>query len=317
MDQMRSVLRVRHYSARTEEVYCAWVVRFIRHHHLRHPELLGAEEIRAFLSHLADQRVSASTQNQALAALIFLYGEVLGHPLAELGEFSRAKRPQRIPVVLTQREVLAVLERMTGVPKLMASLLYGSGLRLLECVSLRIKDIDFERGEIRLRDGKGQKDRVTPLPQTLIEPLRAHLDEVRRKHQQEVREGGGWATMPTALARKYPKAGHEWIWQWVFPATRTYVERVTGEVRRHHLHETVLQRAVHVAAQLSGVEKRVTCHVFRHSFATHLLETGYDIRTIQELLGHRDVSTTMLYTHVMNRGGLGVRSPLDLPGERR
>jgi integron integrase len=278
---------------------------------------MGTEEIQAFLTHLAEQKVSASTQNQALAALLFLYSEVLARQLVDLGDFVRAKRPHRIPVVLTQPEVLAVLANMNGVTKLMASLLYGSGLRLLECASMRVKDLDFERNEIRLRDGKGRRDRVTPLPRTLSEPLRAHLREGRRAHEVEIAKGGGWVTVPDALERKYPNLGREWIWQWVFPATRTYVDSTTGEVRRHHLHETVLQRAVKVAAEAAQIDKPVTCHVFRHSFATHLLEGGYDIRTIQELLGHRDVSTTMIYTHVLNRGGLGVRSPLDFQGPER
>jgi integron integrase len=281
-------------------------------HNLRHPRELGPPEIEAFLSHLANaQHVSASAQNQALAALLFLYVRVLSVPLARLGEFTRAKRPQRVPVVLAQTEIGAVLDRMTGVPALMASLLYGAGLRLLECARLRAKDLDFERLEIVVRDGKGRKDRITMLPERMVDPLRAHLDGVRAQHARDVAAGPGWVELPNALDRKYPNAAREWPWQWVFPATRTYVDPVTGRVRRHHLHETVLQRAVREAVLAARLSKRASCHTLRHSFATHLLEGGYDIRTIQELLGHQDVSTTMISTHVLNRGGLGVRSPLD------
>lgn len=273
---------------------------------------LGAPEIEAFLDHLATSRaVSASTQNQALAALLFLYIRVLDRPPTLAWGFARGKRPEHLPVVLTPTEVVAVLERLDGAPRLMASLLYGAGLRLMECASLRVKDLELERREIRVRDGKGQKDRVAPLPRRLLEPLQAHLVEVRRLHEVDLAKGGGWVALPNALDRKYPNAGREWPWHWVFPATRTYVDGATGQVRRHHLHETVLQRAVRDAALAAGLAKRVSCHVLRHSFATHLLEAGYDIRTIQELLGHKDVATTMIYTHVLNRGGLGVRSPLD------
>jgi integron integrase len=319
MDRIRDALRVRRYSPRTEKAYCGWIRRYILFHSRRHPRDLGPEAIEAFLTHLATEgRVSASTQNQALAAILFLYVRVLERPQEWLGSFVRAKRPERLPVVLTPAEVMAVLDRMSGLPRLMATLLYGSGLRLLECACLRVKDLDFERREVLVRDGKGQKDRITMLPFRLVEPLRAHLEKMRTQHETDLGDGAGWVELPDALGKKYPNAGREWPWQWVFPATRTYRAPGTGEIRRHHLHETVLQRAVRSAALSAGIAKPVSCHVLRHSFATHLLESGYDIRTIQELLGHRDVSTTMIYTHVLNRGGLAVRSPFDLPpGPRR
>jgi integron integrase len=311
MDEVRSALRVRHYSPRTEEAYTAWILRFARFHQ-KHPLDLDASAIQSFLTYLAsEEEVSASTQNQALAALLFLYQTVLKVSPERVGEFVRAKRTERVPVVLGHLDVMAVLDHLTGAPKLMASLLYGSGLRLLECIKLRVKDIDFERAEVRIACGKGNKDRVTPLPAKLVEPLREHLRSVRRAYDADIARGGGWVEIPPAFARKSPNAGHTWNWQWVFPASRPYTDRNTGEVRRHHLHETVLQRAVKIAALAAGITKPVTCHTLRHSFATHLLEAGYDIRTIQELLGHRDVSTTMIYTHVLQRGGLGVRSPLD------
>ena len=279
-------------------------------------------EIEDYLSHLANvEKVSASSQNQALAGILFLFLHVLSVSLGKLGDFPRAKRPQRIPAVLTPMEVSAVLERMHGVTRLMASLLYGSGLRLLECCRLRVKDLDLERGEILIRDGKGQKDRRSVLPRRLVEPLRAHLAEVKQDHLHDLKQGAGVVELPDALDRKLPGASRDWAWQWVFPATRPYLHPQTRTWRRHHLHETVLQRAVREAALSAGLTKRVGCHTFRHSFATTLLENGYDIRTIQELMGHRDVTTTMVYTHVLNRGGFGVRSPLDgmflLPGPRR
>jgi integron integrase len=273
---------------------------------------MGAAEVTAFLSSLAvDDDVSASTQNQALVAILFLYREVLGETLPWLDDVVRAKRPARLPAVMTAREVAAVLRELGGVPKLMATLLYGSGLRLMECARLRVKDVDFDMRQITIRDGKGGRDRRTVLPDTAIAPLRSHLNDVRAQHERDVSRGAGFVELPDALRRKLPSAPREWIWQWVFPATRTYVDRVTGERRRHHLHESVLQRAVKEAARRARVPKRVTCHTFRHSFATHLIESGYDIRTVQELLGHRDVSTTMIYTHVLNRGGHGVRSTAD------
>ena len=312
LDQVREALRTRHYSRRTEKAYVGWIRRYVIFNGKRHPREMGETEVTRFLSDLAVERnVSASTQNQALAALLFLYRVVLGIELKWLDAMVRAKRPQRLPVVLTRREVRDLLGRLRGTTWLMASLLYGSGLRLLECARLRVKDVDFERGEILVRDGKGRKDRVTMLPASVKGPLREHLAWVRRVHAADLRRGLGSVEMPDALNRKYPNAARDWSWQWVFPATRHYTVAETGERRRHHLHETVLQRAVTQAAREAAIAKPASCHTLRHSFATHLLEAGQDIRTIQELLGHRDVSTTMIYTHVLNRGGLGVRSPLD------
>ena len=312
LQRVQETLRARRRSPRTAEAYCHWLQRFFVFHDHRPVSDLGHAEIEEYLSHLANvERVSASSQNQALAALLWLFLHVLSVPLEKLGEFTRARRPQRIPSVLTPMEVAAVLERMHGAPRLMASLLFGSGLRLLECCRLRVKDLDLERGEILVRDGKGQKDRRTMLPRRLVEPLRAHLAEVKETHLHDLKQGAGVVELPDALDRKLPGASREWSWQWVFPATRHYLHPETRTWRRHHLHETVLQRAVREAALAAGLNKRVGCHTFRHSFATALLENGYDIRTIQELMGHRDVTTTMIYTHVLNRGGFGVRSPLD------
>jgi integron integrase len=312
LDRLREALRARHYSRRTEAVYVMWARRFIRHHRLRHPNEMGEPEVRAFLGHLAvTDRVSASTQNQALAALLFLYEHVLERPLPRVDGFVRAKLPARLPVVLSRGEVRAVLAQLQGVHWLMAMLLYGAGLRLLECATLRVKDVDFERQQIVVRRGKGNRDRRTMLPQAVRGPLQEHLAAMRRQHERDVRNGAGWVELPHRIELKYPNAGRDWAWQWIFPATRTYVDRATGHRRRHHLHETVLQRAVRVAVLRAGVTKPATCHTFRHSFATHLLEDGHDIRTIQELLGHRDVSTTMIYTHVVNRGPLGAASPAD------
>ncbi len=312
LDQVREAIRTRHYSGRTEEAYVGWIKWYILFNGKRHPADMGEVEIGRFLSSLAvDAKVAASTQNQALSALLFLYKDVLSRDLAWLDAVVRAKGPMRLPVVLTPDEVKAVLGRMQGVPKLMAALLYGSGLRLLECARLRIKDVDFGRGEVVVRGGKGDKDRVTMLPATLKLAIARHLDRVRRLHELDLARGAGWVELPGALGRKYRNAGREWGWQWVFPATRHYVDVATGQRRRHHLHESVLQRAFKEAVRRSGIAKPATCHSLRHSFATHLLESGYDIRTVQELLGHRDVSTTMIYTHVLNRGGRGVRSPMD------
>jgi integron integrase len=273
---------------------------------------MGAAEVTSFLTSLAVRdKVAASTQNQALSALLFLYREVLGVELPWLDDVVRAKRPQYLPVVLTRDEVRAVLQRLEGVPRLMAILLYGAGLRLLECCRLRVKDVDFATNQIVIRDGKGRKDRVTMLPAAVKATLIAHVERVRAQHQADLRQGAGWVELPSALARKYPNAGREWGWQWVFPATRIYKEGLTGQRRRHHLHESVLQRAVKDAVRAVGIAKPATCHTFRHSFATHLLEESHDIRTVQELLGHQDVRTTMIYTHVLNRGPAGVRSPAD------
>ncbi len=312
LQRVCETLRARRNSPRTAEAYCHWIRRFFVFHDHRPAGELGRPEIEEYLSHLANvEKVSASSQNQALAALLFLFLHVLGVPLGKIGEFTRAKRPQRMPVVLTPTEVAAILDRMSGAPRLMASLLYGSGLRLLEACRLRVKDLDLERGEILVRDGKGQKDRITLLPRSLADPLRLHLAEVKDIHQHDLAQGAGSVELPDALDRKLPNASREWCWQWVFPATRHYFHEETRTWRRHHLHETLLQRAVHEALLAAGLTKRAGCHTFRHSFATHLLENGYDIRTIQELLGHTDVATTMIYTHVLNRGGFGVRSPLD------
>jgi len=312
LDRVRVAVKARHYSPRTEDAYVGWIRRFILFHDKRHPEEMGEPEITAFLSDLATEgRVAASTQNQALAALLFLYQRVLGRNLEWLADVVHAKRPDRLPVVLSRDEVAAVLGRMRGMPRLMASLLYGAGLRLLECAELRVKDLDFDRHELTVRDGKGRKDRLTMLPERLAPALRAHLAQVRDRHRNDLAAGSGFVALPDALDRKYPSASRDWPWQWVFPAARHYVDRVTGEKRRHHLHETVLQRAVKAAVTAARIAKHATAHTLRHSFATHLLEQGYDIRTIQELLGHRDVKTTMIYTHVLNRGPGGVRSPLD------
>ena len=303
LDRVRFAVRTRHYSRRTERAYAGWIRRFILFHDKRHPAEMGSAEVTRFLTHLAvEGKVSASTQNQALSALLFLYRDVLGVELAWLDDVVRAKRPARLPVVLSRDEVRAVLSELHGVEQTMASLLYGAGLRLMECCRLRVQDVDFARGELTVRSGKGAKDRVAPLPQALVDPLTTHLAGVRELHARDLRAGAGSVEMPEALERKYPRAAWEWPWQWVFPATRPYVDVTTGRRRRHHLHESVLQRAVREAALKARLSKRVTCHALRHSFATHLLEGGYDIRTIQELLGHRDVSTTMIYTHVLNRG---------------
>jgi len=317
LDQVRLALRERHYSRNTEDAYVAWIRRFILFHGKRHPRDMGEAEAGAFLSHLAVvARVSASTQNQALAAILFLYRHVLRCDLPWLSDVVRARRSERLPVVLTRAEVSAVLRELRGTVRLMACLLYGAGLREIECCRLRVKDVEFARHRIVVRAGKGDKDRVTVLPATLGVDLARHLDVVARQHRADLAQGAGWVELPMALGRKYPNAGREWAWQWVFPATRHYVDRATGERRRHHLHETVLQRGVTQAIRRAGIHKAASCHTLRHSFATHLLEDGYDIRTIQELLGHRDVSTTMIYTHVLDRGPGGVRSPADRLLER-
>jgi len=312
LDQVRAVIRLRHYSIRTEEAYVNVIRRFIIYHQKRHPKEMGVDEIRQYLSHLATaDHVAASTQNVALSALLFLYREVLLIDLPLIEGVERAKRPQRIPVVLTPEEVKGVLAQMTGTHHLMASLLYGAGLRLMECVRLRVKDLDFAYRQIIVRDGKGERDRRTILPEPLAVPLRRHLARVRLQHEEDVRQDCGRVYLPYALERKYPKAATEWVWQYVFPAAKLSVDPRTGERRRHHASEDRLQRVVKRAIHSAGVEKRASCHTLRHSFATHLLEDGYDIRTIQELLGHADISTTMIYTHVLNKGGRGVRSPLE------
>jgi integron integrase len=312
LDRVRAAIRARHYSRRTEKAYVAWIRRYILFHGKRHPAEMGAVELTQYLSALAARdNVAASTQNQALSALLFLYREVLGHDVPWLDEIVRARRPARLPVVLTRDEVAAVIGQLRGTPRLMAILIYGAGLRLLECARLRVKDIDFARKQVIVRAGKGDKDRVTPLPAIAAAELTRHLEHVKRQHETDLRRGAGWVELPWALARKYPGAGREWAWQWVFPATRVYVDRETGQCRRHHLHESVLQRAIKDAVQRAGISKRATAHTLRHSFATHLLEDDRDIRTVRELLGHRDVSTTMIYTHVLNRGPAGVQGPAD------
>ncbi len=313
LDQLRETLRLKHYSYRTEASYVDWVRRFILFHDKRHPTEMGAPEIQTFLLHLAnDRNVSASTQNQALSALLFLYREVL-HKEIEPVILSAAKRPQRLPTVLSREEVLHLISQLNGTHKLMAQLLYGSGLRLMECVRLRVKDVDFEYKCITVRDGKGEKDRIVPLPETIIPDLKRQIERVRLLHEEDLAAGYGEVYLPYALAEKYPNAARELTWQYLFPAhKRSPDPRCEGKERRHHLDPSALQRAVRRAAQKVGLPKRVTCHTFRHSFATHLLQAGYDIRTVQELLGHKDVRTTMIYTHVLQRGGLAVKSPLDL-----
>ena len=312
LDRVRAANRLRHGSRSTEKSYVGWIRRFILFHGKRHPAEMGAPEVARFLSSLAvEGKVAASTQNQALSALLFLYRYVLQQDLPWLDDIVRARRPKHLPVVLTRDEVRAVISGMEGAARLMATLLYGSGLRLLECARLRVQDVDFAMNQIVVRDGKGAKDRVTVLPAVAKEPLRQHLSKVKRQHDADLALGAGWVELPWALARKYPNAGREWPWQWVFPATRFYFDQASGQRRRHHLHETVLQRAVLEAARQAHLGKRATPHTFRHSFATHLLEDGRDIRTVQELLGHNDVSTTMIYTHVLNRGPSGVTSPAD------
>lgn len=303
---------MRHLSPRTEEAYLHWMRQYHDYNERRDPAQFGADRVTAFLNHLAnDRKVSAATQNQALSALLCLYRDVLGIDLPWLDQLVRAPPSARLPVVLSREEVHAVLSAMEGVPRLMATLLYGAGLRLMECCQLRVKDLDFARQQLVVRQGKGDKDRITLLPRSLHADLQRQLDEAHALHQADIARGAGWVELPPALERKLRGAGREWAWQWVFPATRTWRHPESGELRRHHLHETVLQRAVKDAVRAAGIPKRATCHTFRHSFATHLLEDGTDIRTLQELLGHADVSTTMIYTHVVDRGPMGVRSPLD------
>jgi integron integrase len=312
LEQVRQASRARHFSRRTEDAYTGWIRRYVIFHGRRHPSELGTEAIASFLTWLATERnVSASTQNQAASALLFLYHEVLGIPVAPAHGVLRPRKPRRLPVVLSRAEVQSVLDLLSDPAQLVACLLYGAGMRLLEALQLRVKDIDPGRNEIRVRTGKGGHERVAVLPAVLRARLLRQLTLVRNRHERDLRNGAGWVALPAALARKLPAAGSELAWQWLFPATRFHTDALTNQRRRHHLHESAIQRAMTAAVRRSGIGKRATCHSLRHSFATHLLEDGYDIRTIQELLGHRSVKTTMIYTHVLQRGAMGVRSPLD------
>jgi integron integrase len=307
LEQVREAIRVRHYSLRTEETYVGWIKRFILFHGKRHPRDMGVQEVQQFLSHLAVAgHVAASTQSQALSALLFLYQQVLKQDMGWLDNVVRAKQPHRVPVVLTQDEVKAVLAHLSGTTWIMATLLYGAGLRLLECLRLRVKDVDFTYNHIVVRDGKGRKDRVTMLPQQVKAPLQQHLHDVQQLHVQDVQAGAGHVYLPYALERKYPNASREWVWQYVFPAAQPSRDPRTDLIRRHHVHKLVLQRAVQSAVRKAKLPKAASGHTLRHSFATHLLEAGYDIRTVQELLGHKDVSTTMIYTHVLKRTDIGL-----------
>jgi len=312
LEQVRDVLRTKQYAYSTEQSYIDWISRYILFHQKRHPSEMAEAEVEAFLTHLAvDGNVSASTQNQALSALIFLYRHVLKQPLGNSIEAVRPKQSKHLPTVLTVDEVFQVLQNMDGLPQLITKLLYGSGLRINEGLSLRVQDLDFGQSQIIVRDTKGDRDRVTILPQSIGELLQAHLVQVKQIHKDDLSLGYGEVYLPDDLDRQYPKAGREWIWQYVFPAKQRSVDPRSGVVRRHHLDDSYLQRSLKKAAQNAGISKKVSCHILRHSFATHLLQNGYDVRTVQELLGHKDVKTTMIYTHVLHKGGLGVRSPLD------
>lgn len=312
LDQVRAAARTRHLATNTQKAYVRWIRRFILFHRRRHPREMGVAEVNSFLTHLAvEGHVAASTQNQALCALLFLYGTVLERPLGELEGVVRARRPRRLPVVLTPEEVSRVLTHLDGVPLMVGLLLYGAGLRLMEAMSLRVKDIDFTRNEITIREAKGNKDRVSVLPQRLRHLLREHLVRGKRIYDRDSAGEMVDVVVPGALERKYPGIGRTWPWQWVFPAGGTYRDRESGRLFRHHLHESAVQKAIRLAVLRAGITKPAGCHTLRHSFATHLLMQGHDIRTIQELLGHNDVKTTMIYTHVLNRGGKGVTSPLD------
>ncbi|MGH8556383.1 MAG: integron integrase [Methylococcales bacterium] len=312
LDDLRIEVRRRGYSIRTEQAYAGWVARYLAFHGHPNPRTLGTQAVASFLEHLAVQRkVSASTQNQALNALVFFHGQVLKQPIGTLDSFARAKRSKKLPVVLTRAEVTRLIERLDGTFRLMAELLYGTGMRLMECVRLRVLDVDFGYSQIVIRNAKGAKDRVTPLPQSLVDRMHEHLARVREIFEQDSQDGFGEVYLPEALSRKYPNAPKEWKWHYVFPSGRLSVDPRDGKTRRHHIHETGLQKKIKTAADAAGITKRVTCHSLRHSFATHLLKAGYDIRTVQDLLGHADVSTTMIYTHVLNQPGVTVRSPLD------
>jgi len=312
LDQVRTTIRTKHYSYRTEEAYVSWIRQFILFHNKQHPVDMSEIEVNAFLNYLATRRkVSASTQTQALCAIVFLYRHVLGRELGQLQDLIRAKKKKNLPVVFTREEVRQVLDNLSGTHWLMANLLYGSGLRLMECIRLRVKDVDFGYNQIVIRDGKGRKDRVTMLPETVSLYLKEHLNKVKQQHNKDLAQGYGGVYLPNALERKYRGADKSWVWQYVFPSSKISVDPRSGIKRRHHVNQQYLHRAVKSAVQRSGIFKAASCHTFRHSFGTHLIEDGYDIRTVQELLGHKDVSTTMVYTHVLSRGGQGVRSPVD------
>lgn len=315
IEQLRMTIRKKHYSIRTEQAYVKWARDYILFHDKRHPAEMGEPEINSFLSNLASaRRVAASTQNQALNAIVFLYKHVLKIELGSFGPIEKAKRPEKLPVVLSKGEVQRLLGKMDGVTGLAAMLLYGTGMRLMECIRMRVKDVDFDRGQIIIREGKGAKDRATMLPESLVLELKGHLEKVRDIHDSDLEKGFGEVYLPGALDKKYPKAPKEWGWQYVFPSTKISKDPRSGKERRHHMDESSLQKAVKRTARAAGLAKRVTPHTFRHSFATHLLENGYDIRTVQELLGHKSVQTTMIYTHVIKKGGMGVQSPLDVMG---
>jgi integron integrase len=313
LDQLRDVIRYKHYSFRTEETYIHWVKRYIFFHNKRHPQEMGRDEVSRFLTHLAvEKKVASSTQNQAFSAILFLYKNILKKDLGLLENVTRAKKPQKLPVVFTKDEVRSIILQLEGEKWLIANLLYGAGLRLNECLQLRVKDIDFGYKQITVRDGKGHKDRITILPGHIIERLTRKLDKVKCQHESDLKNGFGTVYLSYALERKYKNANKQWGWQYVFPATKISVDPRSTIRRRHHLHESVMQRAIKQAIRQAGIHKPGSCHSLRHSFATHLLESGYDIRTVQELLGHKDVSTTMIYTHVLNKGGKGVQSPGDM-----
>ncbi len=313
LDQVREKIRLRHYSIRTEQAYVSWIKRYILFHEKRHPNEMGQSDIEAFLSHLAiDRKVSASTQNQAFNALLFLYRHVLEKEIGDNINAVRAKKPKRLPTVMAKDETVKVINALSGVHQLMAKLLYGSGLRLMECARLRVKDMDIDRLQILVREAKGNKDRVTMLPESVVPSLKDHLLHVKQLFENDLKKGYGRVYLPHALERKYPKANRQWGWQYVFPAKSLSVDPRSRVKRRHHIHENSLQKAVKKAADLAGIIKSISCHTFRHSFATHLLEDGYDIRTVQELLGHKNLNTTMIYTHVLNKGVKAVRSPLDV-----
>jgi len=317
LDQVRDKIRVKHYSIRTEAAYIAWIKRYIYFHQKKHPQGLNHRDVESFLTHLAvELNVAPSTQNQALSALLFLYDKVLEQPLEEYVDAVRAKKPERRPTVLTPDEAFGIIEGMSGAFKLIAQILYGGGLRGIEALRLRVLDLDFHRNEILVRDGKGAKDRLTMLPEELNEPLHTHLSRVKLQHENDLLSGIGSVYLPHALSKKYPNADKEWKWQYVFPSRTISVDPRSTTRRRHHLHLSSLNRNISAAVKLTKVTKHITSHTFRHSFATHLLEAGYDIRTIQELLGHKDVTTTMIYTHVLNKGGLAVRSPLDIHAQK-